>query len=212
VRRTGLRAVFFSAVSTLNQDRVRELDALVEHFDLNLHPFYRDWVMGELPVEKLRDYAGEYERFVGTIASGWETLGQEHYAEEEREHERLWAAFRLELGCERPSGRPSTETLVRAAQNAFSTPATAAGALYAFEAQQPATSRSKLDGLEQHYRISDEGKEYFRVHADDVAERDLLREVVSKMTDAEFAQTKTACALVGSAMWAALDGIYYANG
>jgi pyrroloquinoline-quinone synthase len=200
-------------VSTGNsaEIRVRELDAIVGQFDLNRHPFYQDWRMGTLPMEKLRDYAGEYGKFVATIADGWETLGQGHYAEEEREHEQLWAGFRLAIGSDRLSNRPSTDTLVHAAKNGFSNPATAVGALYAFEAQQPHTSQVKLDGLREHYSIDEKGQEYFKVHANDVAERDLLRGMAATMSEAEFAQTKVACALVGAAMWSALDGVYYAN-
>jgi pyrroloquinoline-quinone synthase len=199
-------------VSTVEtaKNRVQELDAIVDQYDLNRHPFYQDWRMGTLPLEKLRDYAGEYGRFVGTIADGWEILGEAHYAEEERVHERLWAGFRLEIGCDRMSNRPTTDTLVTSAKNAFSQKATAVGGLYAFEAQQPHTSQVKLDGLKEHYAIREAGQEYFKVHANDVAERDLLQRMASEMTDAEFAQAKTACAVVGAAMWQALDGIYYA--
>lgn len=167
--------------------------------------------MGTLPVEKLRDYAGEYGKFVATIAEGWETLGQDHYAEEERDHERLWAGFRLEIGGDRLSNRPATDTLVHAANNAFSQKATALGALYAFEAQQPHTSQVKLDGLREHYSVGEAGQEYFKVHANDLAERDLLRKMAGSMTEAEFAQTKAACAVLGAAMWSALDGVYYAE-
>jgi pyrroloquinoline-quinone synthase len=191
------------------ESRVQALDALVDQFDLNRHPFYQDWRMGTLPVEKLRDYAGEYGRFVATIAEGWETLGQAHYAEEEREHERLWAGFQLAIGAGRQSNRPQTETLVTAAKNAFGERAAAVGALYAFEAQQPHTSQVKLQGLQEHYSVSEAGQEYFKVHANDIAERDLLRGIAVEMSEAEFAQTKIACALVGAAMWSALDGIYY---
>lgn len=196
---------------TTAETRVQELDAIVDQFDLNRHPFYQDWRMGTLPVEKLRDYASEYGRFVGTIADGWETLGQTHYAEEEREHERLWAAFQLGIGAERLSKRAQTDTLVNAAKNTFSAKSTAVGALYAFEAQQPHTSQVKLDGLKEHYAVSEAGQEYFKVHANDMAERDLLRQMAAEMTDSEFAQTKAACAVVGAAMWSALDGVYYAE-
>ena len=191
--------------------RVAELDAIVAQFDLNNHPFYQDWRMGTLPVEKLQDYAGEYGRFVATIAEGWETLGQTHYAEEERFHEELWADFSASIEADSISKRPTTETLVAAARNGFATKATAVGALYAFEAQQPHTSQVKLDGLKEHYAVGEKGQEYFRVHANDLAERELLRAMAGKMTDAEFAQTKAACAVVASAMWSALDGVYYAE-
>lgn len=191
--------------------RISQLDAIIEQFDLNKHPFYQDWRMGTLPVERLKSYAVEYQAFVGTIASGWETVGQDHYAEEERFHELLWAKFRSELGATGAASLPSTQTLVTAAKNLFGSPAEALGALYAFEAQQPHTSRSKLDGLREHYSIGEAGQEYFVVHADDLAEAELIREKVAELSDAEFERAKTACAIVCSAMYGALDGIYYAR-
>lgn len=192
-------------------DRIAQLDAIIEQFNLNTHPFYQDWRMGTLPVEKLRDYAGEYARFVDTIDEGWDRIGETHYAEEERVHEQLWAQFRLTISSYNESRRPSTETLVTAARNAFKSEAEAVGALYAFEAQQPNTSQSKLDGLKEHYNVGEKGEEYFLVHASDFAEAEALRGYVAKMSDAEFARAKTACAVVCAAMFGALDGIYYAD-
>lgn len=192
-------------------NRIQELDTIIAQYDLNTHPFYVDWRMGTLPKEKLVDYAGEYGRFVGTIAEGWETLGEKHYADEERYHETLWGDFQRELGFTKASDRPQTRTLETAALNLFGEKTEAAGALYAFEAQQPITSRTKLDGLLEHYSMSDKGREYFRVHADDLAEAELLRARIQAMSDEEFARTKTACALLCAAMWNALDGVYYGD-
>ncbi|HMS56748.1 MAG TPA: iron-containing redox enzyme family protein [Fimbriimonadaceae bacterium] len=189
--------------------RIEQLDQIVSQYDLNGHPFYQDWRMGTLPVDKLRDYASEYGQFIGTIDEGWDRIGFPHYAEEERVHEKLWAQFQLEIASGAPSRRPQTETLVTAARNAFTQAPEAVGALYSFEAQQPNTSRSKLDGLNEHYSISEDGKEYFRVHADDFAEAEDLRKVVAEMSDEDFARAKSACAVVCAAMWSALDGVYY---
>lgn len=192
-------------------DRVAELDAIITQFDLNKHPFYQDWRMGTLPVEKLRDYAGEYARFVDTIDEGWDRIGESHYADEERVHERLWTQFQLTLGAVSATNRPQTDTLVAAARNAFKGEAEAVGGLYAFEAQQPNTSQSKLDGLKEHYSVGEKGEEYFLVHASDFAEAEALRGYVAKMTDEEFARAKTACAVVCAAMVGALDGVYYGS-
>ncbi|MCB8932173.1 MAG: iron-containing redox enzyme family protein [Fimbriimonadaceae bacterium] len=189
--------------------RIQELDAIVARHDLNTHPFYQEWVMGTLPMEKLQDYAAEYGRFVGTIAKGWDTIGEAGYAEEERVHERLWDDFKGAIGAGAPSGRGHTEALVTAADSLFSYRPEAVGALYAFEAQQPITSRSKLDGLNAHYEVSEAGKEYFVVHADDVHEVENLKRRVEAMSDEEFARAKSACSVVCAAMWSALDGVYH---
>jgi pyrroloquinoline quinone (PQQ) biosynthesis protein C len=191
--------------------RIAEIDAIVKQFELNAHPFYQDWKMGTLPAWRLAEYGDQYGHFVGTIASGWETLGESYYADEEREHEVLWANFKSAVGSRDTGLNPGTETLVTAAKNAFKSKPEAIGALYAFEAQQPLTSRAKLDGLNEHYSVSEEGKEYFKVHADDVAEVELLKTYIERLSDDEFARAKTACAIVCASMYSALDGVYYSR-
>lgn len=193
-------------------NRVQELQEVIARHELNTHPFYQEWRAGTLPKEKLTDYSGEYGRFVALIAKGWDTIGEGAYADEEREHELFWNDFKDELGCGFLSNNPQTEVLVASASNLFATKAEAVGALYAFEAQQPNTSRSKLDGLNEHYAMSDKAKHYFVVHADDVHEvQDLEEKYIANMTDAEFSRCKTACSIVSAAMWSALDGVYYAK-
>ena len=190
-------------------NRIEELDAIISQFNLNNHPFYQDWRVGTLPLDKLRSYGVEYARFIGTIDEGWDRIGETKYAEEERYHEKLWAQFQLDIACGEAEKRPQTETLVTAAKNAFALEPEAVGALYSFEAQQPYTSQSKLDGLNEHYQVSESGKEYFVVHASDFQEAEDLRHYVAKMSDDDFARAKSACAVVCAAMWSALDGVYY---
>jgi pyrroloquinoline-quinone synthase len=190
-------------------NRIQELDAIIAGYSLNSHPFYQEWRMGTLPQEKLTDYAGEYGRFVATIAKGWDTIGEHGYAAEEREHELFWNDFKSEVGCKSLTNRPQTEVLVSAASNLFATKPEAVGALFAFEAQQPETSRSKLDGLNEHYALSEKAKHYFAVHADDVHEVEDLKNYVAQLSDADFGRCKTACQIVCAAMWSALDGVYY---
>lgn len=191
--------------------RVEQLDAIVKQFELNGHPFYQDWKMGTLPEWMLAIYGDQYGHFVGTIAEGWQTLGEKFYAEEEREHEVLWSSFKNAVGSKDSGISPSTDILVTASSNLFKSKPEAIGALYAFEAQQPYTSRAKLDGLNEHYAVSEEGKEYFRVHADDIAEVELLKKYADNLSEEEFARAKNACAIVCSAMYGALDGIYFSR-
>lgn len=192
-------------------DRIAQLDAIVAQYDLNTHPFYTAWRAGTLPMDRLTDYSGEYGRFVDTIADGWETLGFPAYAEEERDHARMWQVFQQSVNLGEVSGHAQTAVLEHSARSLFNAgPAEALGALYAFEAQQPHTSRSKLDGLKEHYPIPEAGHEYFIVHADDVHEVEDLRARVASLSDAEFERAKSACATVCVAMWSALDGVLHA--
>lgn len=188
-----------------SQDRIAQLDALVAQFDLNGHRFYQAWRAGTVSRNTLADYSDGYGRFVATIAAGWDTIGEPGYAEEERVHERLWADFQTEIGGTGRFSSRHIDTLTTAATNLFSARAEAVGALYAFEAQQPKTAQSKLDGLSEHYEVSDRAKEYFVVHAGDVHEVLTLRDYVSALSDEEFERAKSACALLAAAMWSGLD-------
>lgn len=191
--------------------RAEQLDAIVKQFELNGHPFYQDWKKGTLPEWMLAIYGEQYGHFVGTIAEGWETLGETFYANEERDHEVLWADFKAAVEAQKADRLPGTEILEIAARNLFKSKPEAIGALYAFEAQQPYTSRAKLDGLDEHYSVSDAGKEYFRVHADDIAEVEVLKKYAEALSEEEFERAKTACAIVCSAMYGALDGVYFSR-
>jgi pyrroloquinoline-quinone synthase len=190
---------------------MREFYAIVAKYDLNEHPFYRAWRAGTLPPSALSAYAADYAPFIAAVEQGWRSLGDDDHANEEREHTRLWEHFRDAAGApDATDGRgPNVQAMALAAtaQQAFSDPATAVGALYAFEAQQPSTARSKLEGLRAHYGMSDDQTAYFRVHAGDYGERDRLAGVAGRLTPDERALAVSACETTCQAMWAALDGV-----
>lgn len=193
-----------------SMDRIADLNAIVAKHDLNNHPFYQEWVAGTLPFAKLQAYAADYGHFIGTIANGWETLGRQDLAEEERYHETLWKGFQEAVDAGNAMKCIETAVLVELAKKDFALPGSCVGALYAFEAQQPKTAASKLAGLEKFYSVDEKGKEYFKVHANDVAEIEILHEAISKLSDKEFAAAKASCANLCRAMWVALDGVYRA--
>jgi pyrroloquinoline-quinone synthase len=188
------------------------LDALVAKHDLNQHPFYQAWRAGTLPRAALAAYAVEYAPFIESVAGGWKTLGEGAHAEEELAHARLWNEFREGLAA---SGEPSCDAaleLAREALRLFAAPASATGALYAFEAQQPSTARSKLDGLREHYGVTGRPAAYFAAHADDYGERSLLRERAATLTEDEAPAAVKACERMCLAMWDALSGILASTG
>lgn len=189
--------------------RRQELDEIVSRFDLNTHPFYVDWRAGTLPVERMRDYAAEWTPFINSLADGWERLGHAEYADEEREHDELWTKFRGALGADATARRPQSATLEAVASNAFKLRPETLGALYAFEVQQPATAQSKLAGLDEHYALADEAREYFVAHAAETDEPALIARQLDELSEGEFARAKTACALLSAAAWGALDGVYH---
>jgi pyrroloquinoline quinone (PQQ) biosynthesis protein C len=193
--------------------RLEALDDIVRRFDLNEHPFYRDWRDGRLPIERLAQYADEWAPFIGVIDRGWDRIGFPEYAVEEREHDLLWGRFRAALGASGEMRRPQSRTLLAVGENAFASVPEALGALYSFEVQQPATASSKLAGLRQNYAgaVDAEGQQYFVEHAVETDEPAMLASLIDRLSDGDFARARTACAIFSAAAWGALDGVYYAD-
>lgn len=193
--------------------RLDELDDIVRRFDLNEHPFYRDWRNGTLPVERLAEYAREWAPFIGVVDRGWERIGYPTYAAEERQHDALWQIFRSSLGdgAAGEMERPQSKTLLAVGEHAFASVPETLGALYSFEVQQPATATSKLAGLREHYAgtVGADGQRYFVEHAIETDEPAMLAARIEELSDGEFARAKTACAIFSSAAWGGLDGVYY---
>lgn len=191
---------------------MKRFDAVVARHDLNEHPFYRAWRAGTLPRAALAAYAADYAPFIETIEMGWRTLGDEAHAALEGQHARLWGAFRDELGSSPIPACDEARALADASRTAFSDPVTALGALYAFEAQQPRTAKSKLDGLRQHYDLPESATTYFQVHEGDYGEREDLSRRAASLSTADLARAEAACEASCRAMWKALDGVMMASG
>jgi pyrroloquinoline-quinone synthase len=185
------------------------LDDIVALHELNEHPFYRAWRAGTLSKEALATYGADYAPFIGAVEEGWRALGDMEHAMTERNHARLWEDFRAGIGSSEapvPLSRQA-EALVALARWAFADPITAVGALYAFEAQQPKTARSKLDGLVLHYVLPEASTSYFHAHADDFGEKDRLSARAQAMGQGELLRAESACEKTCRAMWALLDGV-----
>ena len=187
----------------------QQLDSILEKWDLLKHPFYQAWSAGTLPVEALKVYAAEYGAFIDILADGWKTLDDPETAQEEKEHAELWDEFALAL--ETKVGTPQiTQTidLVSTARELFRSQAGALGAMYAFEAQQPATAKSKLDGLKMHYSLPSGVEPYFEVHATNWHESKKILAALETLSPEEQAQANEACEKMAKALWNALTGIH----
>ncbi|PZC47252.1 MAG: Pyrroloquinoline quinone (PQQ) biosynthesis protein C [Chloroflexi bacterium] len=190
------------------------LERIVERWHLQHHPFYTAWSAGTLPATALQHYAAEWGAFIGAVPDGWRTLGVHDHADEEVEHARLWGEFASELGVavrSRPQGAQS-QTLVTTAHRLFADPATAIGALFAFEAQQPHTAQAKLQGLNTHYASLGTTAEYFAVHAQDYGEATMLEEMAASLSPSQRSRAEAACEELGGALWTALSDVQASAG
>jgi pyrroloquinoline-quinone synthase len=196
-----------------NQTTLETMRASIHERDLLKHPFYLAWSAGTLPVSALTTYAREYGAFIAVLDRGWETLGESDSAQIERDHADLWSDFAQALGTDRAMEPSLTavKALVAEAKKSFSKSATAAGALYAFELQQPATAQSKLDGLDTHYAtLSADARPYFRAHAGESGEDVMLENKIENMSASEQAECAAACDRMAKALWNALTDIHAA--
>ena len=186
-------------------------DAIVARRSLLQHPFYLAWSDGTLPVPALKEYAHDYGAFIRTVGQGWETIGEAHIAGIEEGHAQVWentfaAGLETTVDAPRTAGAAG---LVDAAHALFADRATALGALYAFESQQPYTAQSKLAGLREHYRQLPECcGEYFRLHEDDFDEPALLAAQINALPAAEQERAVTACERLSQSLHDALTGLY----
>ena len=188
-----------------------EFDAAVAKHSLLQHPFYVAWSMGTLPVDALKDYASEYGAFIATISQGWRAAGEQEIAGIEEGHSRVWEqsfAASLNTSVAAPQVKEVAD-LVALADEMFGEYATALGALYAFEAQQPFTAQSKLKGLSEHYaHLPARCADYFRMHAADYDEPALLSAMIDALNSGERQRALEACDRMGKALYQALSGIH----
>ncbi len=186
-----------------------ELNQRIAPKALLQHPFYRAWEAGELPVDALRSYAREYGAFIRNMPLGWEMLGDSETANEERQHVDLWEDFAEGLDTEIGAAElPGVAALVAASSKLFAKRASALGALYAFEAQQPATAKSKLDGLRKHYSLPAGAELYFEAHAANQHEAAKLLDQIAALSPAQQGEALAACEQMSAALWDALTDIY----
>ncbi len=193
-------------------DIKQALDSKITTYNLLDHPFYQAWSAGELPVDVLKCYAREYGAFISIIPKGWETLNDAETAEEETEHIEMWEDFADGLNTEISDAQiPQVKSLVDTANKLFSNDETALGALYAFEAQQPETAKSKLAGLKEFYQFPEKVEPYFETHSHNEHEAEKLLDRIGTLPSDSQKTVVQACEQMSSALWDALTGIHDAE-
>jgi len=147
---------------------IERIDAARQRWNVLEHPFYKRWSCGELSRDELAWYAGEYRHAVVALADTAAKAGNEEHAREEAAHIDLWDEFAAAFHAD-TTRDPSAETTV--CVTAWTAPESRREALavqYAIEAGQPAVSKTKLDGLAEHYGVArdEPGASYFALHTE----------------------------------------------
>ncbi len=182
------------------------------------HPFYQRWSAGELTADELARYSGQYRHAVEAIADVSDYLVAElpgeadlgGHADEEREHVDVWDRFVDAVDGERDAA-PTAETTECVSE--WTRPdgaVTALARLYAIESGQPEISKTKLEGLADHYGIrSGPGTDYFTLHRGrDVEHAAEGRELLGRLIDENSADAAVEAAEAAfEANWKLLDGV-----
>jgi pyrroloquinoline-quinone synthase len=162
-----------------------QVRAIVEQRHLLGHPFYVAWTKGELSLEQLRQYAGQYMHhvlaeptYLSAVHSNTphfasdgrcdlvprQTILQNLVDEElgAKNHPALWKQFAAALGLSdddlaATAAMPATRRLIETFTELCRNRPYYAGlaALHAFESQVPAIAAVKIEGLRRFYGIAD---------------------------------------------------------
>ena len=184
------------------------------------HPFYQRWSMGELSREELAAYSGQYRHATAAIAAlsasiaksapENERAGLRRHAAEEEAHIALWDGFLAAVGGDVDAAPTAeTEECVEA-WTAEDDRLSQIVRLYAIESGQPEISRTKREGLAEHYGIGDgPGNEYFRLHEKaDVHHAAQGRSLIeAHLADADPDALVAAAEEAFAANWRLLDGV-----
>ena len=136
------------------------------------HPFYQAWNDGEVTEEQLAKYAAAYQTFMERVPTYWKRVLEGldvddeqggAILEDESEHAELWSKWRRHL--EQVDDAPVLSELFSGLDEM--SPSELAGALHAYEVQQPEVAETKRDGLQEHYGFeAGDDLEFFEEHAE----------------------------------------------
>ena len=206
------------------------LDKATEERRLLDHPFYQAWAAGELTLEDLQTYSGQYWRqveafpsYLGNVAGrvddevAKKTVLENLSDEVDDDHAGLWIRFAASVGAEETAVRSSgvaaeTAECVAAFSDGTANASIpfALGMLYGYESQTPAVAETKICGLKEHYGITGEGLDYFALHGElDVEHASELAEAIERVatTDEERAEAEAGARAGAAAIWRLLDGV-----
>jgi pyrroloquinoline-quinone synthase len=211
---------------------VQQIDARIARQHLLQHPFYQAWSRGELSLDALRDYAGQYYHHVAAFPTYLSAVhAQTDNAEVRRQilsnlmdeeagspnHPELWLQFAEGLGLQREEVKQTsqwnaTRSLIETFRNCCGQRGTGVGlaSLYAYESQIPAVSEKKIDGLKAFYGFANpEAYSYFSVHIEADREHAAMEaaQIAAIVDDSQGAPALEAVGEVLTALYGLLSAV-----
>ena len=198
-------------------DRIEQARA---RYDVLQHPFYQRWSAGELTMDELARYSGQYRYATEAIATLSQAAADEapekrraelqHHAEEETEHIAMWDQFVEATGGDTAAEANAETTECIRSWTSDDGYLASLARLYAIESGQPEISRTKIEGLAAFYDMeAGPGVEYFEVHQTmDLGHADQARRLIEEEMSPEQADEVVAAAEEAfKANWRLLDGV-----
>lgn len=204
------------------------IEHAVQEHSLLKHPFYLAWSAGKLSKEQLAGYAKEYywaARNVPVVMEAIEKNFPAHLsprtratfakqAAEEQEHIELWERFASALGVTEKeleeyepteTVKEAVSSIVEAASEGFEE---GIAAMYAFECDLPAISKSKIEGLVKFYGMnSQDAHAYFEEHLAEEQHLCFWRELLKKIAPDKTESAMGAATATVAAQNRVLDGV-----
>jgi pyrroloquinoline-quinone synthase len=177
---------------------VERIDSEIEKRSLLKHQFYQMWSEGKLTIDHLKGYSKEYFQLVkavpgmvGNIATFSSSEDIANNAKEESDHVAPWVRFASALGVAQqelteyngdPKAIAAVEAMKKLSRSSFEE---AVAAMYAYEAELPRISRSKIDGLKKFYNMdTSDATNYFEIHEEaDVRHAQVWREILQSLPE-----------------------------
>ncbi len=205
------------------------VNSSIKPWHLLNHPFYKNWIDGNIEKETLKEYAIQYykhveafPRYISATHSKCTDINSrrvllENLNDEEgvrgKPHPELWMQFAQALGLfitEVESAKASKaiksviETFIKSSNGTFEE---GLASFYSYEYQVPEIAESKTEGLRLHYDIrSEEGLEFFEVHKEaDVYHRKACEELLDKIDEEMKDKAIVAAKKSAQALWCFLD-------
>jgi pyrroloquinoline-quinone synthase len=190
------------------------LQARLEGRRLLDHPFYQRWSRGEVSVDELRAYAVQYRHFEASLPAHLQAVAAaaaspalraqalrnlDDEAGTAPTHLDLFDRFAGALDATGAAPSPAMAHLLDVYRDAVSRDAACGlAALVAYEAQSPAVSASKAQGLREHGILDGDALDFWDVHA--TVDRDHAAWALDAL-----AQTDTDVDALGDSIGAAAD-------